>query len=150
MRKNLAPDTRAIAIRIKKRPRGKSFEAGNGYGAEFRFKKGMPSANPSGRPRCKEISKALRQRLESEKSLPAKTGAEKIAKVWEEQARRGNIAAIVSLANRVEGCPATTIVNNGPDNLDVLIGLMNEEHEQLGSPEGMRMLPSAEIEEATP
>ena len=150
MSRKLAPDTRVIAVRIKRKPRGKSFQPGNGFGSEFRFKKGMPSANPSGRPRCKEISKALRQRLESDKPLPAKTGAEKIAKVWEEQARRGNIAAIVALANRVEGCPATTIINNGPDNLDVLIGLMNEEHERLGQPEGMiPRLPEGDEQEAS-
>jgi hypothetical protein len=137
----LTPDTRVSKVsivRIKKRPRGKSFEPGNGFGSEHRFKKGMPSANPSGRPLCKEISKALNERLAATKPILAKTGAEKIAKVWEQQARDGNIAAIVSLANRVEGCPATSVTVNEETNklLDLAYVRWDERSDQIGPPEG--------------
>src|SRR5271156_1540345 len=96
----LTPDTRVSIVRIKKRPRGKSFQPGNGFGSEHRFKKGMPSANPSGRPLCKEISVALRDRLASDRPIPAKTYAEKVAKKWLDESLDGNIAAIVSMSNR--------------------------------------------------
>jgi len=100
----------APILRVKKKPRGRSFEPGNGFGAEHRFVKGQPPANPGGRPKCKEISKALRERLASDKPIKAKTGAEKLANAWYEQASDGNIAALVSLADRCEGRPATTVV----------------------------------------
>jgi hypothetical protein len=104
-----APVTSVIQTRIKQKPRGRSFEPGNGFGAEHRWVKGGPSPNPSGRPACKEISKALRERLASPKPIRPKTGAERIAKVWFDQSLDGNIAAIVSLADRCEGRPATTV-----------------------------------------
>jgi hypothetical protein len=121
-KQRLAPVTSVIQVRVKQRPRGRSFEKGNGFGSEYRFVKGQPSANPSGRPLCKEITKALVERLASATPLPAKTGAEKIAKKWFEQSMDGNVAAIVSLANRVEGCPATSVAVNGAgDNLPLLL-----------------------------
>jgi hypothetical protein len=132
----LAPVTSAVIVRIKKKPRGKPFQPGHGHGAATRFKPGQ-SGNPSGRPLCKEITKALNERMAATKSLPAKTGAEKIAKVWDELARDGNIAAIVSLSNRVEGMPATSVrIDKEGDNLNVLIAMMNEKREKLGAPEG--------------
>ncbi len=51
----------AAFIGAKKRPRGRSFEKGNQFGAEHRFQKGQPALNPAGRPRCKEITKAIRE-----------------------------------------------------------------------------------------
>jgi hypothetical protein len=116
-----APATSALTVRVKGKPRGKMFQPGHGYGAEFRFKPGR-SGNPSGRPHCKEISKALRERLASEVPLPAKTGAEKIAKKWFEESLGGNIAAMTSLADRAEGKPAVTMsVNEGADNIPMLL-----------------------------
>jgi hypothetical protein len=131
-KQQLAPVTR-----VKKRPRGRSFEPGNGFGAEHRFVKGQPSANPSGRPLCKEISKALRERLASDKPIPAKTGAEKIAKEWFEQSLGGNISAIVSLTDRCEGRPAITVHGDGaPDQIMLLVEAMSERSRQIGHPEG--------------
>jgi hypothetical protein len=134
----LAPVTRVVPItRIKKKPRGRSFEPGNGFGSEHRFKKGQPSANPSGRPLCKEISKALRERLASDKPIPAKTGAEKIAKQWYEQSLDGNIAAIVSLADRCEGRPSITVTGDGgQDKIMLLIEGMTNRSREIGHPEG--------------
>jgi hypothetical protein len=126
----------AAFIGAKKKPRGRSFVKGNQIGAEHRFQKGQSALNPAGRPRCKEISKALRERLASEKPIPAKTGAEKIAKEWFEQGLSGNVAAMVSLADRVEGRPAVTIVGDGrEDNLTLLIAGMEGISRQIGPPE---------------
>jgi hypothetical protein len=138
--------TRASITRIKKRPRGKSFQPGNGFGSEHRFKKGMPSANPSGRPLCKEISVALRERLASDGPIPAKTGAEKPANAWYQQAKDGNVPALVSLANRVEGCPAVSISHDGTgDNLALIVAHMEDRSRQYGPPEGM--IPRPVLEE---
>ena len=122
--------------KIKKRPRGRPFEKGNTLSLPYRFKKGV-SGNPSGRPKCKEISKALRERLESDTPLAARTYAEKVAKEWTDLALHGNIAAIVSLANRDEGCPATTIVSDGPNPLDLILVEMTKRSDEVGLPEGM-------------
>jgi hypothetical protein len=136
-KQQLAPVTRVTVARIKKRPRGRSFEKGNGFGSEHRFQKGMPSANPSGRPLCKEISKALVQRLASTGPISARSGAEKLANEWYKQASTGNVPALVSLANRVEGCPATAIQVTGQDNLVLLLEAMTGE---LGPPEARPLL----------
>lgn len=139
----LAPVTSVIQVRVKQRPRGRSFEKGNGFGSEYRFVKGQPSANPSGRPLCKEITKALVERLASATPIPAKTGAEKIAKKWFEQSMDGNIPAIISLANRVEGCPATAVTVNGSgDNISIFCAHMAAKAEQLGPPEEDDDLPA--------
>jgi len=144
----LTPDTGVSIVRIKKRPRGKSFQPGNGFGSEHRFKKGMPSANPSGRPLCKEISVALRDRLASDRPIPAKTYAEKVAKKWLDESLDGNIAAIVSMSNRVEGCPATAMqITGGMDNLSLIVAHMNQRStDELGHPEGFIPRPP-ELEE---
>jgi hypothetical protein len=132
------------SVKIKKRPRGKPFEKGHGFGAEHRFKPGQ-SGNPEGRPKCKEISKALRELLASERRLPAKTGAEKIARKWFEQGLLGNVAALVSLADRCEGRPNISISSDGTgDNLPLLIAGMYERHMDIGPPEEFLSLPEAE------
>ncbi len=124
-------------LRVKKKPRGRSFEKGNGFGSEHRFKKGQPSANPGGRPRCKEISKALRERLAAEKAIPAKTGAEKLAKEWYEQSLGGNIMALVSLADRVEGRPAQSIqFDDREDPLNSIIAGFERMSLEIGPPDG--------------
>jgi uncharacterized protein DUF5681 len=123
------------SVKIKKRPRGKSFQPGHGYGSAHRFKPGQ-SGNPQGRPACKEISKALREILASDHRLPAKTGAEKVARKWFEQGLLGNVAALVSLADRVEGRPNISISHDGSgDNLTLILTAMNERHQMIGPPE---------------
>ena len=81
IRGKLAPVISAPEIRIKKRPRGKSFEKGNGFGSEFRFVKGMPSPNPGGRPKTAKLSEAIREGLAlgSSERLPVRTNAEVLA-----------------------------------------------------------------------
>jgi hypothetical protein len=125
------------AVKIKKRPRGKPFPKGHSIGAEFRWKKGDPSPNPSGRPACKEISKALREILASEKLFQPRTGAERLAIKWFLQSLGGNITALISLADRVEGKAATSISIQERENdpLDQLILLMNSQVAGL-KPEG--------------
>jgi hypothetical protein len=131
-RVNLAPVPR---VKIKKRPRGKPFEKGNGFGSATRYKKGE-SGNPDGRPACKEISKALRVRLESDKALPARTYAEKLAKEWVEQGLGGNVSAIVSVADRVEGRPAVSVSVEQTGPIDLLLLEMRKESKRRGKPEG--------------
>jgi hypothetical protein len=133
-REALAPAPR---VKIKMKPRGRSFERGNGFGSATRYKPGQ-SGNPDGRPQCKEISKALRERLESDKPIPARTYAERLAKEWVEQGLGGNVSAIVSLADRTEGRPAVCVsLNEGPGPIEVLIASMEKYHaEHYGPPEG--------------
>jgi Family of unknown function (DUF5681) len=133
------PDTRVAIIRVKKRPRGKSFEPGNGFGAEHRFKKGMPSANPSGRPLCKEVNAASRSFLASgiHKSPRAQTNAEAIVAAQGRKAKKGDLGAAQFLADRAEGRPAVSVhTDAGGDNLAILIGMMAEESAKVGPPEG--------------
>jgi len=123
--------TPLFRVKPKARPRGKSFEKGNGFGSEHRFKKGMPSANPGGRPKSSEISVALRAKLKSEttKPLRARTYAEKLVDKWVEQGLDGNVAAIAAIADRAEGRPAITITGDGrPDNLTLWCESIKELH----------------------
>jgi hypothetical protein len=144
----LAPVPR---VKVKKKPRGRSFEPGNGFGSATRYKKGE-SGNPSGRPACKEISKALRERLESDKPLPARTYAEKLAKEWVEQGLGGNVSAIVSAADRVEGRPGVAGGGGEVGPIDMLIASMESYHrEHHGVPEGHVPLQElSDDEETTP
>jgi hypothetical protein len=128
----LAPEPR---VKIKKRPRGRSFEKGNGFGSATRYKPGQ-SGNPDGRPACKEISKALRVRLESEKPIAARTYAERLAKEWVEQGLGGNVSAIVTLADRVEGRPGVSVSINETDPLTELLLEMRQMSKVAGPPEG--------------
>jgi hypothetical protein len=146
----LAPDSRGI--RIKKRPRGKPFPKGHSIGEATRFRAGQPSANPSGRPRHAEISKALRARLESPLPLPSRgrTGAEELAERWFIEARKGNVAALASLADRAEGrAPISVGINDGNAGLIALVTAVEELHPHLGSPEGfvpLKRLKEADLE----
>jgi Family of unknown function (DUF5681) len=133
-----APVTSAFRPKVKGKPRGKSFEPGNGHGVAWRYKPGE-SGNPSGRPRHKEISKALRARLESQGPLPkhGRTGAEVLADKWFEQAKNGNVAALASLADRTEGRPSISVgINDGNAGLLELVGAVERLHPHLGHPEG--------------
>jgi hypothetical protein len=144
----ITPETRVAIIRVKKRPRGKSFEPGNGFGSATRYKKGE-SGNPQGRPACKEISKALRALLASHKSLPAKTGAEKLAREWFKQSLHGNVAAIVSLADRTEGRPSISISHDGSgDNLTLILAAMGERSRDIGPPENSCALTAGDAADA--
>jgi hypothetical protein len=140
--RNLAP---VPSVKIKKRPRGRSFEKGHGFGAEHRFKPGQ-SGNPKGRPKCKEISKALRELLASDRPFRPKTGAEKLALTWFKQSLKGNVPALVSLSDRCEGRPNISIgfgSANG-DNVPTLIAAMTARSRQIGPPEDFISLPEAE------
>lgn len=136
MQRSLAPATRVPVNRIKKRPRGRSFEPGNGFGSATRYKKGE-SGNPSGRPACKEISKALRELLATNGLMKPRTNAEKLAVKWFLQSLAGNIPAMISLAERCEGRPAIALsITNENDPLIELIAAMHEESRRIGPPEG--------------
>jgi len=139
---NLTPDTRVSIVRIKKRPRGKSFQPGNGFGAEHRFKKGMPSANPSGRPLCKEVDAASREYLGSEirKSPKARTNAQAIVAKIGGKAKKGDLGAAQFLADRAEGRAAVSVTHNdqGRGFLDLWIAQTDATVEERGRPEGWR------------
>jgi hypothetical protein len=123
--------TPAPRLKVKKRPRGRSFEKGNGFGSEHRYRPGQ-SGNPGGRPACREISKALREILSSEKPFKPRTGAERLAIKWFLQSLAGNTAALVSLADRCEGRPAQSLhVTDGQEDMALqMIEGMNRLYEQ--------------------
>ena len=70
------------------------------------FKKGQ-SGNPKGRPRTRPLQNALLQALCEESDGPAQL--EQIAKKLIEEAKRGNMAAIKFLFERLEGPPCTSL-----------------------------------------
>jgi hypothetical protein len=130
---------------LKKQRRGRPFEPGNTAGVATRFAKGMPSANPGGRPKSAEIGRASRALLAAK--YPENPFGEDLT--WAERfvwklARRGDkkgeggIVAIRELADRAEGRPrASGEMNHGPDPIAELIACMREESERTGLPEGM-------------
>jgi hypothetical protein len=142
-------DLRSIA-NVKKKPRGKPFEPGNKIGN--RFKQGEPSANPSGRPKSREINKAYRdwisanvtleelQRHKLPCELLGHSRAEVIAWVRGEATLRGSLSDGIELADRAEGKPAVTLTGvGGEDPLRELIGAVDAVRLQIyGPPEGMR------------
>jgi hypothetical protein len=136
------PDSRAVKVsivRVKAKPRGRSFEPGNGFGAEHRFKKGMPSANPSGRPLCKEVNAASREYLgsETDKSPKARTNAQAIVAAQGKKARKGDLGAAQFLADRAEGRPAVSVhTDAGGDGLALILAQMNDMSQEIGPPEG--------------
>lgn len=135
-----------VVIKPKAKPRGKAFPKNHNYGIATRFQPGQ-SGNPKGRSSEQQkaahvLSKALIERLPqigTKRNLKTRgrTYTQQIADVWIEQSLGGNIAAIISLSNRVEGCPAVSILGDGrPDNLTLLINAMHAEYETIGPPEG--------------
>jgi hypothetical protein len=130
----------------KGKPRGKAFTKNNEQGIATRFKAGV-SGNPKGRSSEEQraaafLSKALFERLPQIASKAGlhkrgRTFTQKVADVWIEQALDGNVGAIVAMANRIEGCPATSVAVSGTeDPLAILLGMMHEESGRLGRPEG--------------
>jgi hypothetical protein len=73
-------------------------------GKSHRWKKGQ-SGNPSGRPKCKTLSNAYRNKLEE--GVPNdpewRTWAELIAEAQVRDAVRGNVQAAREIADRTEG-----------------------------------------------
>lgn len=61
-----------------------------------KWKKGQPSPNPSGRPKRKPIEEALLEALTPEEALSIATAVIKAAK-------KGNVKAFDSIADRVDG-----------------------------------------------
>jgi hypothetical protein len=127
---NLAPVTRNLAPtrpKIKKRPRGKSFQPGNSFGVATRFRPGE-SGNPAGAPRYKKINEAAQAHLAMENLTdPAgRTFAETYIDAASALALDGNLAAIAWLADRAEGRPGTSLeVQGGEDQLAMLLAAMN-------------------------
>jgi Family of unknown function (DUF5681) len=114
-----------------------SFEKGNGFGSEYRFKPGE-SGNPGGRAKSAELSSALRAKLKSDKvqKLPSRTFAEKLSDKLVEEGLDGNVAAIVAIADRTEGKPATSITLGDGDHIKTLCAIMTSKSDELGPPEG--------------
>lgn len=149
--KRLAPvEGVTVVIKPKCKPRGKPFPKNHKYGIATRFQPGE-SGNPKGRNSEQQkaahlLSKALCERLPqvgTKHSLKTRgrTYTQQIADVWIEKSLEGDIAAIVSLSNRVEGTPpASLTLDKEGDNLSVLVAMMNETSEDLGPPEGQRQL----------
>jgi hypothetical protein len=143
----LAPVEGVIQIKPKGKPRGKAFSKNNKHGLATRFQPGE-SGNPKGRSSEQQkaahlLSKALIERLPqigTKRSLKTRgrTYTQQIADVWIEQSLSGNIPAIISLSNRVEGCPASTVtVDKDGDNLTLILAHLDERSEVLGQPDGM-------------
>jgi Family of unknown function (DUF5681) len=143
----ITPVASPIKIKPKAKPRGKSFEPGNGFGSEHRFKKGQ-SGNPNGRSSAAQkasalISEALIERLPqvgSRRLLRGKKRSftQKLADEWIESGLDGNINAISGISNRIEGSPAVTV--NGDGNSDgglaILIASMDNYSDAVGLAEG--------------
>jgi hypothetical protein len=151
--KKSSPVLSALGVKVKGRPRGKSFEPGHGYGAEHRFKPGQ-SGNPGGRPKSAELSTALKAKLKSDttRKLKSRTYAEKLCDELVEQGLLGNVSAITAIGDRTEGKPAVTILDDGrPNQLTLLIDSMTERSREIGHPEGWMppLLESGEEEGVT-
>jgi hypothetical protein len=142
-REELTPHLSALGAKVKKRRRGKSFEKGNGFGSEHRFKKGV-SGNPGGRTKCSELRKALRVKLASTASLPkpGRTFAEKMADKWVQVALNGNSAAIAAIADNAEGRPhqSISVDDSTQDSMLLLVAGMNRMSAHLGPPEDNSLL----------
>lgn len=149
----LASDTSVTKVsifRVKKKPRGRSFEPGNGFGAEHRFKPGV-SGNLSGRPLCKEVNAASRSFLASgiHKSPRAQTNAEAIVAAQGRKAKKGDLGAAQFLADRAEGRPAISVsMDPSGDNLAVIAAYMTNRSKEIGPPEGL-IIPKKQLAGAT-
>jgi hypothetical protein len=131
--------SRALApvLRGKKLPRGTKFQRGNTIGIATRFQPGN-RANPGGRPKSKLISEALRWMLATPISRPIlpETKAEELAAKLISLGRSGKLGAIIEVADRSEGRPATTLnFGEHADPLAEMIREMNRLSLQAGPPE---------------
>jgi hypothetical protein len=132
----------------KKRPRGKPFVKGHSIGAAFRFTKGN-NANPGGRPKFAEVSKAARAFLatEIEGDPRERTYAEAIVETLGTQALLGDRGCASELIDRAEGKPRQAVELDQRDPLAELLQEMREESKRVGPPEEMpeaALLPTAE------
>src|ERR1700678_3087084 len=101
---------RILAVKIKKLPRGRSFEKGNIIGLRTRFAPGS-RGNSDGRPASREVSSALRilASLEIGQPVEIRTNAEaRAVQLWK-MGQAGSLAAIREALDRAEGKPATTL-----------------------------------------
>jgi uncharacterized protein DUF5681 len=133
----LAPALSAFGIKLKRKPRGRSFEPGNGFGAEYRFPKGV-SGNPGGKPKTQKVNESARKRLAADADNPPKveTGADEIVEMLYQKAKRGDVGAARELADRAEGRPAQTL-DVHDDRVDPFLELaasMNRHGALLGPP----------------
>jgi Family of unknown function (DUF5681) len=145
-REKITPAASPIKIKPKAKPRGKSFEPGNGFGSEHRFKPGQ-SGNPNGRSSAAQkasalISKALMDRLPQVGTRRLlrrgrRTFTQKLADTWIESGLAGNVGAISGIAERLEGRPAVSISMDGNENpISILIASMNDRSDAIGLAEG--------------
>lgn len=137
-KQKLSPVLRRKLPRLKKRPRGKSFEPGNTIGASTRFQKGH-SANPGGRPSYKKYSEALRALVAADpnEEFQLDSNASVLASRVVKMGVKGNISAVREIGDRCEGRPAITVHSDGsPDQLTLLIEAMKERSREIGHPEG--------------
>jgi len=137
-KQKLAPVLRRKLPRLKKRPRGKSFEPGNSYGLATRFKKGN-RANPGGRPSYKKYSEALRALVaaDPDETFEINSNAAALAARVVKMGKKGNISAIREIGDRCEGRPAITVHSDGsPDQITLLVEAMTERSREIGHPEG--------------
>jgi hypothetical protein len=126
-------------LKIKRLPRGKSFERGNQIGISTRFVKGV-SGCPGGRPASSKLSEAYRALL----ALPAgtrveiRTNAEAMAYKVFKMGAGGNLGAAREVGDRSEGKPAVSIqVDGGGGDVALIAQYMRERSEIAGCPEGM-------------
>ena len=141
-----APASGLIKIKPKGRPRGKPFKKNNNYGVTSRFKPGQ-SGNPKGRSSeearaASLLSKALIEVLPmigNRASLKGvgRTFTQKLAGVWIEQGLKGNVAAITTIADRIEGKPAVSMLVDGSTNqIAILMEGFANVSKKIGKPEG--------------
>ena len=153
-KQQLTPVLRRKLPRLRKRPRGKSFEAGNSYGLATRFQKGN-RANPGGRPSYKKYSEALRALVaaDPDETFEITSNAAALAARVVKMGVKGNISAIREIGDRCEGRPAITVHSDGsPDQLTLLIEAITERSREIGHPEGWQpppLLESVEEQEET-
>ena len=133
-----SPVLRRKLLRLKKRPRGKSFLPGNTIGASTRFQKGA-SANPGGRPSYAKYSEALRALVaaDPDETFEINSNAAALAARVVKMGVKGNISAIREIGDRCEGGPAITVHSDGsPDQITLLVQAMTEKSREIGHPEG--------------
>lgn len=142
--RKLAP---VLRPKSKKRPRGKPFAKGNTFGVATRFGKGT-SANPGGRPRSAEVSKASREWLAEPVTLPELlasklpaelegwTHAAVLAWLRGQGALAGSLSDAQEITDRAEGKPGTALrLETGADPLADLLAEVRKVSQQIGPPE---------------